>query len=417
MRRVVVTGMGIVCSIGNNKAEVLDSLKEGRSGITFQPEYAAQGLRSHVAGSVKNLDVNALIDRKLMRFMADGHAYAWIAMQEAIADAKLPEALVSNLRTGLVVGAGGASHLSILDGIDTMRDKGVRRVGPYMVTKAMASGVSACLATGAKIKGINYSISSACATSAHCIGNGMEQIQMGKQDIVFAGGAEEENWTLSFMFDAMGALSSKYNETPDKASRTYDADRDGFVISGGGGILVLEEYEHAKARGAKIYAELVGYGATSDGYDMVAPSGEGAMRCMRMALNDANGNDVGPVDYINTHGTSTPVGDVKEIEAIREVFAGEFADKSRAVPHIASTKSLTGHALGAAGVNEAIYTLLMMDNNFVAASANIDTLDAAADGLPIVRQRLDNVNIQTAVSNSFGFGGTNATLTFSRKGL
>lgn len=414
MRRVVVTGMGIVCSIGNNKAEVLDSLQEGRSGITFQPEYAAQGLRSHVAGSVKNLDVEAMIDRKLMRFMANGHAYAWIAMQEAIADAGLPEDQVSNLRTGLIVGAGGASHESISSGIDTLRDKGVRRVGPYMVTKAMASGVSACLATGAKIKGVNYSISSACATSAHCIGAGAEQIQLGKQDIVFAGGAEEEHWTLSFMFDAMGALSSKYNDTPDKASRTYDTERDGFVISGGGGILVLEEYEHAKARGAKIYAELVGYGATSDGYDMVAPSGEGAMRCMRMALLDATGKDVGPVDYINTHGTSTPVGDVKEIEAIREVFGNQTHS---AVPHIASTKSLTGHALGAAGVNEAIYTLLMMENNFIAASANIDNLDAAAEGLPIVRQRLDNVKIQTAVSNSFGFGGTNATLTFSRKGL
>jgi 3-oxoacyl-[acyl-carrier-protein] synthase I len=413
MRRVVVTGMGIVCSIGNNKAEVVDSLKEGRSGITFQPDYAAQGLRSHVAGSVKNLDVEALIDRKLMRFMASGHAYAWIAMQEAIADAGLQEDQVSNLRTGLIVGAGGASHESISAGIDTLRDKGVRRVGPYMVTKAMASGVSACLATGAKIKGVNYSISSACATSAHCIGAGAEQIQLGKQDIVFAGGAEEEHWTLSFMFDAMGALSSKYNETPDKASRTYDTERDGFVISGGGGILVLEEYEHAKARGAKIYAELVGYGATSDGYDMVAPSGEGAQRCMRMALLDANGKDVGQVDYVNTHGTSTPVGDVKEIEAIRAVFS----DTAHTVPHIASTKSLTGHALGAAGVNEAIYTLLMMENKFIAASANIDNLDPAAEGLPIVRQRIDNVNIQTALSNSFGFGGTNATLTFSRKGL
>jgi 3-oxoacyl-[acyl-carrier-protein] synthase I len=413
MRRVVVTGMGIVCSIGNNKAEVVDSLKEGRSGITFQPEYAAQGLRSHVAGSVKNLDVEALIDRKLMRFMANGHAYAWIAMQEAIADAGLQEDQVSNLRTGLIVGAGGASHESILAGIDTLRDKGVRRVGPYMVTKAMASGVSACLATGAKIKGVNYSISSACATSAHCIGAGAEQIQLGKQDIVFAGGAEEEHWTLSFMFDAMGALSSKYNETPYKASRTYDTERDGFVISGGGGILVLEEYEHAKARGAKIYAELVGYGATSDGYDMVAPSGEGAQRCMRMALLDANGKDVGQVDYVNTHGTSTPVGDVKEIEAIRAVFS----DTAHTVPHIASTKSLTGHALGAAGVNEAIYTLLMMENKFIAASANIDNLDPAAEGLPIVRQRIDNVDIQTALSNSFGFGGTNATLTFSRKGL
>ena len=414
MRRVVVTGMGIVCSIGNNKAEVLDSLKAGRSGITFQPEYEARGLRSHVAGSVKNLDVEALIDRKLMRFMADGHAYAWLAMQEAIADANLPEDKVSNLRTGLIVGAGGASHVSISQGIDTLKEKGVKRVGPYMVTKAMASGVSACLATGAKIKGVNYSISSACATSAHCIGAAAEQIQLGKQDVMFAGGAEEEDWTLSFMFDAMGALSSKYNATPEKASRTYDADRDGFVISGGGGILVLEEYEHAKARGAKIYAELVGYGATSDGYDMVAPSGEGALRCMQMALLDASGKDVGQVDYVNTHGTSTPVGDVKEIEAIRAVFA----DGSQAkVPHIASTKSLTGHALGAAGVNEAIYTLLMMENNFIAASANIENLDPAAAGLPIVLNRIDDIQIETAMSNSFGFGGTNATLTFSRKGL
>ncbi|MBP6088074.1 MAG: beta-ketoacyl-ACP synthase I [Burkholderiaceae bacterium] len=414
MRRVVVTGMGIVCSIGNNKAEVLDSLKAGRSGITFQPEYEARGLRSHVAGSVKNLDVEALIDRKLMRFMADGHAYAWLAMQEAIADAGLTEDKVSNLRTGLIVGAGGASHVSISQGIDTLKEKGVKRVGPYMVTKAMASGVSACLATGAKIKGVNYSISSACATSAHCIGAAAEQIQLGKQDVMFAGGAEEEDWTLSFMFDAMGALSSKYNATPEKASRTYDADRDGFVISGGGGILVLEEYEHAKARGAKIYAELVGYGATSDGYDMVAPSGEGALRCMQMALLDASGKDVGQVDYVNTHGTSTPVGDVKEIEAIRAVFA----DGSQAkVPHIASTKSLTGHALGAAGVNEAIYTLLMMENNFIAASANIENLDPAAAGLPIVLNRIDDIQIETAMSNSFGFGGTNATLTFSRKGL
>ena len=414
MRRVVVTGMGIVCSIGNNKAEVLDSLKAGRSGITFQPEYEARGLRSHVAGSVKNLDVEALIDRKLMRFMADGHAYAWLAMQEAIADAGLTEDKVSNLRTGLIVGAGGASHVSISQGIDTLKEKGVKRVGPYMVTKAMASGVSACLATGAKIKGVNYSISSACATSAHCIGAAAEQIQLGKQDVMFAGGAEEEDWTLSFMFDAMGALSSKYNATPEKASRTYDADRDGFVISGGGGILVLEEYEHAKARGAKIYAELVGYDATSNGYDMVAPSGEGALRCMQMALLDASGKDVGQVDYVNTHGTSTPVGDVKEIEAIRAVFA----DGSQAkVPHIASTKSLTGHALGAAGVNEAIYTLLMMENNFIAASANIENLDPAAAGLPIVLNRIDDIQIETAMSNSFGFGGTNATLTFSRKGL
>ena len=405
MRRVVVTGLGIVSSLGNNKAEVKDSLYEGRSGITFQQEYADRGLRSNVAGSIKNLDIEALIDRKLLRFMAKGHAYAWLAMQEAIADANLPEELVSNVRTGLIVGAGGASHESILEGVDTLREKGVRRVGPYMVTKAMASGVSACLATGAKIKGVNYSISSACATSAHCIGNAVEQIQLGKQDIVFAGGAEEEHWTLSFMFDAMGALSSKYNETPDKASRTYDADRDGFVISGGGGILVLEEYQHAIARGAKIYAEVVGYGATSDGYDMVAPSGEGAERCMKLALEG-----IDKVDYINTHGTSTPVGDVKELEAIRAVFGGS------GVP-IASTKSLSGHALGAAGVNEAIYTLIMMENNFIAASANIDNLDPAAEGLNIVRKRIDNVKIETALSNSFGFGGTNATLTLSTKNL
>jgi 3-oxoacyl-[acyl-carrier-protein] synthase-1 len=410
IRRVVVTGLGIVSSLGNNQSEVLDSLQNGRSGITFQPEYAERGLRSHVAGSIKNLDVEALIDRKLLRFMAKGHAYAWLAMQEAIADASLPEELVSNVRTGIIVGAGGASHESILEGIDTLRDKGIRRVGPYMVTKAMASGVSACLATGAKIKGINYGISSACSTSAHCIGAGVEQIQLGKQDIIFAGGAEEENWTLSFMFDAMGALSSKYNDTPEKASRTYDANRDGFVISGGGGILVLEEYEHAKARGAKIYAEVVGYGANSDGYDMVAPSGEGAVRCMKLALDGVAGN----VDYINTHGTSTPVGDTKELEAIRQVFGENGLNQN---PAIASTKSLSGHALGAAGVNEAIYTLLMMQNNFIAASANIETLDPAAEGLNIIQKRLDNVKIETALSNSFGFGGTNASLTFSTKNL
>lgn len=410
IRRVVVTGLGIVSSLGNNQSEVLDSLQNGRSGITFQPEYAERGLRSHVAGSIKNLDVEALIDRKLLRFMAKGHAYAWLAMQEAIADASLPEEMVSNVRTGIIVGAGGASHESILEGIDTLRDKGIRRVGPYMVTKAMASGVSACLATGAKIKGINYGISSACSTSAHCIGAGVEQIQLGKQDIIFAGGAEEENWTLSFMFDAMGALSSKYNDTPEKASRTYDANRDGFVISGGGGILVLEEYEHAKARGAKIYAEVVGYGANSDGYDMVAPSGEGAVRCMKLALDGVAGN----IDYINTHGTSTPVGDTKELEAIREVFGDNGLKQN---PAIASTKSLSGHALGAAGVNEAIYTLLMMKNNFIAASANIETLDPAAEGLNIIQKRLDNVKIETALSNSFGFGGTNASLTFSTKNL
>ena len=409
MRRVVITGLGIVSSLGNNKSEVKDSLYAGRSGISFQPEYAERGLRSHVAGSIKNLNIEELIDRKLLRFMAKGHAYAWIAMQEAIADAKLPEDLISSVRTGLIVGAGGTSTESMLESTNTLAEKGVRRVGPYMVTKTMSSGIAACLATGAKIKGVNYGISSACSTSAHCIGAGTEQIQLGKQDIVFAGGGEEEHWTMSFLFDAMGALSSKYNETPDKASRTYDANRDGFVISGGGGIVVLEEYEHAKARGAKIYAEVVGYGATSDGYDMVAPSGEGAVRCMQLALQG-----IDHVDYVNTHGTSTPVGDTKELEAIRAVFENNAYGK---MPAIASTKSLSGHALGAAGVNEAIYTLIMMENNFIAASANIETLDPAAEGLPIATQRIDNVKITTALSNSFGFGGTNATLTLSTKNL
>ena len=408
-RRVVVTGLGIVSSLGNNKKEVQDSLYHARSGITFQPDYAAMGLRSHVAGSIKNLNLEELIDRKLFRFMAKGHAYAWLAMQEAIADSALSETMVSNIRTGLIVGAGGASHESILDGIDTIREKGIRRVGPYMVTKAMASGVSACLATGAKIKGVNYAITSACSTSAHCIGAGVEQIQLGKQDIIFAGGAEEEHWTLSFMFDGMGALSSKYNDTPEKASRTYDVNRDGFVISGGGGILVLEEYEHAKARNAKIYAEVVGYGATSDGYDMVAPSGEGAERCMTLALQG-----IDHVDYMNTHGTSTPVGDVKELEAIRAVFGD---DKYGPMPHIASTKSLSGHALGAAGVNEAIYSLIMMENKFIAPSVNIEELDPLANGLPIVTKRIDNIEVKTAISNSFGFGGTNASLVFSTKNL
>jgi len=408
-RRVVVTGLGIVSSLGNNKKEVQDSLYHARSGISFQPDYAAMGLRSHVAGSIKNLNLEELIDRKLFRFMAKGHAYAWLAMQEAIADSALSEAMVSNIRTGLIVGAGGASHESILEGIDTVREKGIRRVGPYMVTKAMASGVSACLATGAKIKGVNYAITSACSTSAHCIGAGIEQIQLGKQDIIFAGGAEEEHWTLSFMFDGMGALSSKYNETPEKASRTYDVNRDGFVISGGGGILVLEEYEHAKARHAKIYAEVVGYGATSDGYDMVAPSGEGAERCMALALQG-----IDQVDYMNTHGTSTPVGDVKELEAIRAVFGD---NKYGPMPHIASTKSLSGHALGAAGVNEAIYSLIMMENKFIAPSVNIEELDPLANGLPIVTKRIDNIEVKTAISNSFGFGGTNACLVFSTKNL
>ena len=407
-RRVVVTGLGIVSSLGNNKKEVQDSLYQARSGIKFQPEYELHGLRSHVAGSI-DLDFSELIDRKLLRFMAKGHAYAWLAMQEAIQDANLPETLVSNIRTGLIVGAGGTSTESMLESTDTLREKGIRRVGPYMVTKTMSSGVAACLATGAQIKGINYSISSACSTSAHCIGNAYEQIQYGKQDIVFAGGAEEEHWTMSFLFDAMGALSSKYNATPDKASRTYDANRDGFVIAGGGGILVLEEYEHAKARNAKIYAEVVGYGATSDGYDMVAPSGEGAQRCKELALQG-----IDQVDYMNTHGTSTPVGDVKELEAIRAVFAD---NKYGPMPHIASTKSLSGHALGAAGVNEAIYSLIMMENKFIAPSVNIEELDPLAKDLPIVIKRIDNIEVKTAISNSFGFGGTNACLVFSTKNL
>ncbi len=409
MKRVVITGLGIVSSLGNNKAEVKDSLFNGQSGISFKQEYADRGMRSHVAGDIKGLDIEALIDRKLLRFMAKGHAYAWLAMQQAIEDANMPEDLVSNVRTGLIVGAGGTSTESMLQGTDTLAAKGIRRVGPYMVTKTMSSGIAACLATGAKIKGINYGISSACSTSAHCIGAGVEQIQLGKQDVIFAGGGEEEHWTMSYLFDAMGALSSKYNDTPDKASRTYDANRDGFVISGGGGIVILEEYEHAKARGAKIYAEVVGYGATSDGYDMVAPSGEGAERCMNLALEG-----VEHVDYINTHGTSTPVGDTKEVEAISKVFgSGHFGD----MPAIASTKSLSGHALGAAGVNEAIYTLIMMENDFIAASANVETLDEVAVGLPIATKRIDNVKIETAMSNSFGFGGTNATLTLSTKDI
>ena len=407
MRRVVITGMGIVSSLGNNVNEVSESLKNSKSGISFQEEYKNKGLRSQVAGSI-NLNTEELIDRKLFRFMADGHAYAWLAMQEAIADAKLNEDQVSNIRTGLIVGAGGTSTESMLNSTDILKEKGIRRVGPYMVVKTMSNGVTACLATGAKIKGINYSISSACSTSAHCIGNAYEQIQMGKQDIIFAGGAEEEHWTMSFLFDAMGAMSSNFNETPEKASRTFDSKRDGFVISGGGGILVLEDYEHAISRGVKIYAEVTGYGATSDGFDMVAPSGEGAQRCMHLALESTNS-----VDYINTHGTSTPVGDVKELEAIKSVFKdGKFG----AIPNIASTKSLSGHALGAAGVNEAIYSLIMMENDFIAASVNIEELDPVAEGLPIVRERL-NKKIKTVMSNSFGFGGTNASLVFSTENL
>jgi 3-oxoacyl-[acyl-carrier-protein] synthase-1 len=405
LRRVVITGLGVVSSLGNNQQEVKDSLYKGKSGITFQQEYADHGLRSQIAGSV-NIDFKELIDRKLLRFMAKGHAYGWIAMQEAIKDSGLADNLVSNPMTGLIVGAGGTSTESMLDGTNTLADKGIRRVGPYMVTKTMSNGVAACLATGAKIKGINYAISSACSTSAHCIGNAFEQIQLGKQDIVFAGGAEEEHWTMSYLFDAMGAMSSKFNDHPEKASRTYDKDRDGFVIAGGAGILVLEEYEHALKRGADIYAEVVGYGATSDGHDMVAPSGEGAERSMKIALGN-----ISKVDYINTHGTSTPVGDVVEVGAIKNVFS---KDKFDEIPLIASTKSLSGHALGAAGVNEAIYSLIMMKNKFVAASANVDEVDEKMNDVPIVTELLDNRVLDTIMSNSFGFGGTNATLIFSK---
>lgn len=406
MRRVVITGLGIVSSLGNNQNEVKDSLFNGKSGITFQQEYKDRGLRSQVAGSV-NINYEEMIDRKLLRFMAKGHAYAWIAMQEAITDSKLTDSDVSNNMTGLIVGAGGTSTESMLSGTEVLKEKGIRRVGPYMVTKTMSNGVAACLATGAKIKGINYAISSACSTSAHCIGNALEQIQMGKQDIIFAGGAEEEHWTMSYLFDAMGAMSSKYNDTPEKASRTYDKDRDGFVIAGGAGIVVLEEYEHAIKRGANIYAELVGYGATSDGHDMVAPSGEGAERSMKIAL----GNNTKNVDYINTHGTSTPVGDVVEVQAIHNVFGG--GDYGH-MPLIASTKSLSGHALGAAGVNEAIYSLIMMKNNFIAASANVENVDENLAEVPIVTEALKDKELKVIMSNSFGFGGTNATLVFKK---
>ncbi len=403
-RRVVVTGLGIVSSIGNNKEEVEASLREGRSGIVASEVYAEMGFRSRVHGAL-NIDLKELIDRKVKRFMGDGAAYNYIAMQQAIEDAGLDESQVSNVRTGLIVGSGGPSTENIVLAADIMREKGIKRVGPYMVTRGMSSTNSACLATPFKIKGVNYSITSACSTSAHCIGNAMEQIQLGKQDIVFAGGGEELHWTLSVLFDGMGAMSSKYNETPEKASRAFDANRDGFVISGGGGVLVMEEYEHAKARGAKIYAEIVGYGATSDGYDMVAPSGEGAQRCMQQAL--ATVPEGSKITYINAHGTSTPVGDVRELEAIKEVFGDEM-------PYIASTKSLTGHALGAAGVNEAIYSLIMQEGGFIAASANIEELDPAAEGYPIVREAIDNAEFDCVMSNSFGFGGTNASLIFKK---
>lgn len=402
MRRVVVTGLGIVSCLGNDQQQVLEALKNGRSGIRFKEEYAEHGMRSHVAGSV-DIDLNEAIDRKLLRFMGDAAAYAYISMAQAIEDAGLSEEQVSNERTGLIAGSGGASSANQVEAADVLREKGLRRVGPYRVTRTMGSTVSACLATPFKIKGVNYSISSACATSAHCIGSAMEQIQLGKQDVVFAGGGEEEHWTLTCLFDAMGALSTQYNESPDQASRPYDQARDGFVIAGGGGMLVLEELEHAKARGAHIYAELVGYGATSDGYDMVAPSGEGAVRCMQQAMATVSGS----IDYINAHGTSTPAGDVTELRAVREVFGDEM-------PPVASTKSLSGHSLGAAGVQEAIYSLLMMQNNFIAASKNVDTLDPEAGDANVITERRDNAQLNRVMSNSFGFGGTNATLVFQR---
>jgi 3-oxoacyl-[acyl-carrier-protein] synthase-1 len=401
MRRVVVTGLGIISCIGHNQDEVLASLEAGKSGISFQPEYQEMGFKSHIAGSVE-IDFASLIDRKLLRFMGDAAAYAYLSMQQAIADSGLTEDQVSNPRTGLIAGSGGASNGNVVEAADGMREKGLRRVGPYRVTRTMASTVSACLATPFKIKGCNYSITSACSTSAHCIGNAMEQIQLNKQDVVFAGGGEELHWSQSVLFDAMGALSSKYNETPTKASRAYDANRDGFVIAGGGGMLVLEELEHAKARGAKIYAELVGYGATSDGYDMVSPSGEGAMRCMQQAMSTIDM----PIDYINAHGTSTPVGDLAELGAIKNVFGNSG-------PVIGSTKSMTGHSLGATGAQEAIYSILMMQNDFIAPSINIDNLVEEAEGLKIARTMIEQ-EVNAVMSNSFGFGGTNASLFFTK---
>ena len=402
MRRVVVTGLGIISCIGNDKEEVLDSLKEGRSGIEYCDKYEELGFRSHVHGSIK-LDIEEALDRKIRRFMGDGAAYNYIAMQQAIDDSGLEEDDVSNERTGMIMGSGGPSTRNLLWSWDTLREKSAKRVGPYRVPRTMSSTNSATLATPFKIKGVNYSITSACSTSAHCIGNGVEMIQWGKQDIVFAGGGEELHWTMTLLFDAMPALSSKYNDRPTTASRPYDANRDGFVIAGGGGVVVLEELEHAKARGAKIYGEVVGYGATSDGFDMVQPSGEGAFRCMKLALGGTND----PVTYINTHGTSTPVGDISELDAIREVFGDNL-------PKISSTKSLTGHSLGATGVHEAIYSLLMINNGFIAASANIEDLDPGAEGFPIVQEREDDVEFDCVVSNSFGFGGTNATLVLRR---
>jgi len=401
-RRVVITGLGIVSCLGNDADSVADALYEGRSGIRLRQEQVDAGMRSHIAGWPE-IEASEHIDRKRLRFMGDAAAYAYISMTQAIADAGLEESDISSERTGIIAGSGGASSASQVEAADILRERGLRRVGPYRVTQTMGSTVSACLATPFHIKGVNYSISSACSTSAHCIGAGAEQIQLGKQDIIFAGGGEELHWTMSALFDAMGALSTRYNDTPERASRAYDANRDGFVIAGGGGMMVLEELEHARARGAKIYAELVGYGATSDGHDMVAPSGEGAVRCMRQALATLDG----AVDYINAHGTSTPAGDITELKAVRAAFEG-----AGEVPVIGSTKSLSGHSLGAAGVQEAIYSLLMQQRGFIAASANIETLDPEAEGMPIARERVDGAELTRVMSNSFGFGGTNASLVF-----
>ena len=402
MKRVVITGYGIVSCLGNDKNAVLDSLKQGRSGIKFQQSYVDMGMRSHVAGSVE-IDIDAYIDRKVKRFMGDSAAFAYISLLEAIENAGLSDDKISNPRTGIIMGSGGGSSANQVEAADILRNKGLRRVGPYMVPRTMSSTVSACLATPFHIKGVNYSISSACATSTHCIGNAYELIQLGKQDIIFAGGGEEEHWSLSMMFDAMGALSTNYNNTPEKASRTYDADRDGFVIAGGGGAMVVEELEHALDRGANIIAEIVGYGATSDGVDMVAPSGEGAVRCMKMATEHLDR----PLDYINTHGTSTPVGDTKELEAIRETFGDS-------IPPISSSKSLAGHSLGASGVQEAIYSLLMIEHDFIQASANIENMDEAAKDMPIVTETRNNVELNAVMSNNFGFGGTNACLVMQK---
>jgi len=404
MRRVVITGMGLVSCLGNNKETVLESLREGRSGISFNEEFATMGLRSHVSGSV-DIDLAEHIDRKHLRFMGDAASYAYVSMQNAIADAGLDDEQLNSPRTGLIAGSGGASSANVVEGADKLRERGVRRLGPYLVPRTMSSTVSACLATHFGIRGLNYSITSACATSTHCIGVATEQIQWGKQDVVFAGGGEEEHWSLAMMFDAMGALSSKYNDTPALASRPYDANRDGFVIAAGGGMLVLEELEHALARGAKIYAEVAGYGASSDGENMVAPSGEGAVRCMQGALDGVDA----PIDYVNTHGTSTPVGDIAELDAMREVFGDDM-------PVFGSSKSLCGHSLGAAGVQEAIHCLLMLKHGFIAGSANIEELDEKAAGLPVARETRDAPGLGTVMSNNFGFGGTNASVVFKRYG-